>query len=275
MHIVVINLDRQTERWACIAPQFAPLGLAVSRLPAIDGNRLSAGAVGRLYSSGLNQAQYHKPLRPGEIGCYASHIAAWQRLLASAEQRLAVFEDDVDVDSSLPQVLDAIDRTTVPYDLVKLVGRPREKVTGREPLHGTLDLVTYRRVPGLTSGYVISRRGAEKLLGGRVPFGRPVDIDLRHHWECELAVLGVQPYPAWPAASSRCTSIEGRHLPVSANARWRKFLLQAQYTFLNARHALVDPTVDSGKRLSIAPDAARVRQAPRPRSAHPAQGRRA
>ncbi len=275
MHIVVINLDRQTERWTCIAPQFAALGLPVSRLPAIDGNRLGAPAIGRLYSGALNRAQYHKPLRPGEIGCYASHIAAWQKLLASPAQRLAVFEDDVDLDGALPQVLAAIDRTRASFDLVKLVGRPREKPAARLALHGPWELVGYQRVPGLTSGYVISRRGAEKLLAGRVPFGRPVDVDLRHHWECGLTILGVQPYPVRPAASSHSTSIEGRHLPVSVDTRWRKLLLQARYTLLNAGHAMASADADGGRRLPIQPDAARPRQAIRPQPAHDTRRRRA
>ena len=276
MHIVVINLDRQTERWASIAPQFAALGLGVSRLPAVDGNRLGATTVGRLYDSALNRSQYHKPLRPGEIGCYASHIAAWQELLASRAQRLAVFEDDVDLDAALPQVLDAIDRTRVPYDLVKLVGRSREKLAVRVALDDPWQLVGYQRVPGLTSGYVISRHGAEKLLAGRIPFGRPVDVDLRHHWECGLTILGVQPYPVRPAASSHASSIEGRHLPVSVDMRWRKLLLQARYTLLNAGHALVDANAtDSGHRLPIQPDAARPRQALQPQPAHPLRRPRA
>ena len=126
MKIVVINLAADQARWAEVRRQFEQLGLPVERFQAVVGRDLTDAQRARLYSPTLNARQYHKPLQPGEIGCYASHLKVWQRLLDGSDSRIAVFEDDVDLDPSLPEALQAIERTERPWDVVKLIGRRRE-----------------------------------------------------------------------------------------------------------------------------------------------------
>ncbi|HET7867896.1 MAG TPA: glycosyltransferase family 25 protein [Burkholderiaceae bacterium] len=244
MQMTVINLASQESRWADASRQFNALGLQPVRQLALPGSALddaeAAGLAG-LYSERLNRLQYHKPLAPGEIGCYASHMAAWQRLLASGEAVMAVFEDDVQFDADLAQVLEAVAQLPVRFDLVKLIGRRHEKIRARRPLHGRRELITYRRVPSLTGAYVISARGAQKLLAFRRPFGRPVDVDMRHWWECGLDVLGVHPYPVRGAPSSRQSTIGARTADRSSRARLRKLWLQMRYTWLNGWAAQRQP----------------------------------
>jgi len=240
MRLHVLNLPDQTSRWAMVSQQFRTLGLPVQRARAVDGRLLPEQLRASLYDPALNRAQYHRPLVPGEIGCYASHIALWRDLVASGERAVAVFEDDVTVSAELPQILAALERLSMPWDLVKLVGRRREKVLTRLPFTRHADLIRYRRVPGLTAGYVIHRRGARKLLAQRPPFGRPIDVDLRHWWECDLNIVGVHPYPVQLGPASTVTTIPDRQVPLHAAGRVRKLAMQARYSFRNwqALHAL-------------------------------------
>jgi glycosyl transferase family 25 len=233
MKTLVINLAAEEARWAAVRRQFLSADLEPFRFDAVEGAALGGPQRRRLYSEALNQVQYHKPLTAGEIGCYASHIAVWRQLLESDEPHLAVFEDDVDIDMDLAATLEAIARAPADWDLVKLIGRRRERPRARLPLAPGRSLIEYRRVPGLTCAYVVNRRGAEKLLRHRVPFGRPIDVDLRHWWECQLRVLGVHPYPVHPAPSSLLSTIDGRRSPADAPTRLRKLLLQARYTTRN------------------------------------------
>lgn len=234
MDIAVINLATQPGRWAFIRQQLQAAGLQAVRHEAVPGHLLDEQALGRLYSPALNRRQYHKPLRPGEIGCYASHLALWQRLAASGARAMAVFEDDVLIDPGLPQVLAAVERLPFDWDIVKLYGRVQEQARASWPLLPGTALLHYRRVPSHTCAYVISRGGAQKLLASRQPFGRPVDIDLRHWWENELAVFGLQPYPVRLAPCSRQSSIGGARRGCSGLAmRLHKLALQARYTLLN------------------------------------------
>ena len=239
MKIVVINLASEERRWEAVRGQLRAVGLEPVRSEAVRGAELPRERIERLYDARLNARLYHKPLKPGEIGCYASHIAAWQRLLESGDRQLAVFEDDVDIDPDLPKVLDALGRTPDDWDMVKLIGRRRERTqTIRSMLTPDRELVAYRRIPGLTCAYVINRRGAEKLLRSRVPFGRPIDIDLRHWWECDLRIRGVLPYPVHAAPSSLVSTIEGRRAPRDLETRLRKFFFQARYCMSNWNAAL-------------------------------------
>lgn len=241
MQISVINLASHDARWRAAALQFSSVGLRPSRLEAVEGASLDPATRSLLYGEALNEAQYHKALRAGEIGCYASHLAAWQQLLDSGQAAMAVFEDDVEIDVDLPQVLEAIARLATPFDIVKLIGRSREKIRERTPLLRDRDLIAYRRIPSLTGAYVVTARGAAKLLARRRPFGRPVDVDIRHWWECDLQVLGVNPYPVWGAPSSLDSTIEDRRSRGGVVGRLRKIWLQARYSTLNGFNTALRP----------------------------------
>jgi len=89
----------------------------------------------------------------------------------------------------------------------------------------------------LPAGYVISRAGAKKLLTSRLPFGRPIDIDLRFWWENELVVLGVTPSVLILDETSFVSSIGDKagQKRKSWVMRWKKFRLKSALTFGNWR----------------------------------------
>jgi glycosyl transferase, family 25 len=235
---VVINLGAEATRWFTVNRALEQAGLNPLRHEAVCGADLSERACASLYSEALNQRQYHRPLSSGEIGCYASHATVWRQLMQSGASSLAVFEDDVTVVGPLAEVLAAIERLPQQWDLVKLIGRQVERPAARAPLRPGCDLIAYRRVPSLTGGYVITRRGAAKLLEHHPPFGRPVDVDIRHWWECGLVVLGAYPYPIREAESARTTTIPNRYHRLDARMRRAKLRLQLEYSWTNwrARH---------------------------------------
>lgn len=241
--VTVINLAGEAARWRAAAGALERVGIRAARLDAVDGSVLHPATRSALYDAAGNARAYHKPLCDGEIGCYASHLEAWRRLVASGRGAAAILEDDVDVDPDLAAVLGAIERLDVPWDMVKLVGRARERVRGRMPLSRGRDLIDYRRVPSLTGAYAVTRQGALKLLARRRPFGRPVDVDLRHWWECDLRVLGLDPYPVRPSPAARRSTIAGRCKPIDAAARWHRLGLQATYSWHNWLATRAAPTL--------------------------------
>lgn len=232
--VVYINLDEDTGRRAALEAQFAAAGVEAQRHPATRWTRLSTAAQAALYSEALNRQSYFRPLVAGEKGCYASHIEVWRALLASDAPGLVVLEDDVELEPDFAEVVNAIAALPPGWNMVKLIGREREKAQARQPLTARHALVDYRRVPSLTAGYVISREGARKLLAARVPYGRPIDIDLRLWWECDLSVQGVVPAAIRLAESSDASSI-GQRESRSLALRWRKFIFKLAYSWANAR----------------------------------------
>lgn len=234
--LVFVNLDRDTERRERLEAELARLNLQGERLHAVWWAELPTAEQDALYSAERNRDQYYKPLVNGEKGCYASHIQAWQRLLASDAPALVVLEDDVRLDDRLADGIAAIAALDIPWDMVKLLGREREKVRSRRPLLSDVALVEYQRVPSMTAGYVISRAGAAKLLATRVPFGRPIDVDLRFWWENDLRILGTVPALLILDDTSLESSIWTERPRVPLWQKVRKFAMKLQLSLGNARH---------------------------------------
>ena len=227
--LVFVNLERDAERRERLGRQLRASGLDGTRLPAVWWADLPPERQNALYSGTLNARQYYKPLLPGEKGCYASHIAAWQLLLQGDAPALVVLEDDVRLLPGFGEVVDAIASLQEPWDMVKLIGRAHEKVRSARPLARRFSLVRYRRIPSTTAGYVVSRAGAARLLATRRPFGRPVDVDLRFWWESDdLRILGVVPSPIALDDTSDVSTIWQRVDRLSPAMRWRKLRMKLQ-----------------------------------------------
>jgi glycosyl transferase family 25 len=235
--IVFINLDRDAERRTRLLAELQQIDMPSERFPAVWWADVPPEQANRWYSDDLNARQYYKPLRNGEKGCYASHIGAWQQLLASDAPALVVLEDDVRLTPQFAEVVKAIAALQEPWDMVKLLGRDREKVRSQRPLVPGTTLVDYSRVPSMTAGYVVSRAGAAKLLAHRQPFGRPIDVDLRFWWECDqLRILGVSPSAIALDETSEVSSIWDTRDTLTPGQRWRKFAMKLALTLGNAWH---------------------------------------
>lgn len=235
--IVFINLARDQDRRHRMEAALAQAGLHAERLEAVWWSDLPADAQAQLYSSALNQRQYHQPLVNGEKGCYASHLLAWRKLLDGSASAMVILEDDVRLTDQFAPVIQTIEKLEPAWDMVKLIGRPREKIRARQPLTDQTQLIEYQRIPSMTAGYVISRSGATKLLAARMPFGRPIDVDLRFWWECDLRILGVMPPALVLDETSFVSSIGEKHAATTASHRWRKFRMKLALTLGNAWHS--------------------------------------
>ncbi|MFN8850073.1 MAG: glycosyltransferase family 25 protein [Inhella sp.] len=237
--ILYINLDRDPQRRTAMERSFD--GLPLQRISGVLWTALPPSEQDALYSPALSARQFHKPLVNGEKGCYASHIAVWRWLLASPHAGVILLEDDVRPAPGFAVACEALSRNPEGWDMVKLIGRPGlgkpEKLRGRQPLCTGFERVDYRRVPSLTAGYALSRRGAEKLLAHRVPFGRPIDVDLRHWWECaHLRVQGLEPAAIELDDTSLDSSIGAKVAERSLADKWRKFRHKLNYSLGNAWH---------------------------------------
>lgn len=239
--LVFVNLERDAERRERLEAELARLNLQGERLHAVWWADLPAAEQDALYSPQLNQDQYYKPLVNGEKGCYASHIQAWRQLLASDAPAMVVLEDDVRLDDRLADGIAAIAALDIPWDMVKLLGRVQEKVRRQRPLLPGVSLVEYQRVPSMTAGYVVSRAGAAKLLATRVPFGRPIDVDLRFWWENDLRILGTVPSLLILDETSLVSSIWAEKPRVALRQKLRKFAMKLGLSLGNARHRRAQP----------------------------------
>ena len=184
--IVVISLDRRPDRWDKFSHRAIAAGIhgKAQRLPAVDAKEFVAHehpSVSLLTAhnikKGLRRA-HHEIDRPGAIGCSLSHFKAWKFLQDSSAPALIIFEDDsnipVDFKARMATLLEEL---PAEWDIVTFYNTPYEGgITGCEP------------VPALAAGhwssctsimgafaYMVSRRGAQRLLSRAYPIEMHVD----------------------------------------------------------------------------------------------------
>jgi len=189
----VINLDRETTRLAHIAREADRVGLSIHRIPGVDGLNVPAHLRPKFFD-GPSQTPASL-LMPGEIGCYASHLLAYERILEQELDWALVLEDDVHLSKDLVcTVRQTVSRLPADWDIVRLSSDPCRSVLSLAKLQSGRHLVRYSKLPKQAGAQIVSASGARKLLtqGLRV---RPIDGDLRHGYLFDLDTFGVYPPP--------------------------------------------------------------------------------
>ena len=189
---LVIHLPRAAARRPLAARLRDGCGLPCTLLDAVDGTTLSAAEIAAAYRPGLHAPRYPFALRPGEIGCFLSHRAAWARLVAGSADAALILEDDVDLaPGTFADALALAARHVADIGYIQLQTRP---VTGT-PVDGEGAARLYRPAltPLRTSAQLVGRAAAERLLGLTAPFDRPVDTFVQMHWLTGLRLGAVFP----------------------------------------------------------------------------------
>jgi len=211
--IYVINLDRHSERWDRMCYELArltdntgkPASALATRFQAVDARRKESLVQPSLVRPGYSLADqlfvdphprldecfdaesWSIEMTDQEIAVALSHIAVWERIAAGASDYSLILEDDTyfrrgfcrDLDQAWSDLVwnraeyQAFDLLYVSYKEVK-TGKRFVPISGSvfTPLGGLWHL----------SGYVLSRRGARKLLDA-LPVCGPVDAWINRRFE--------------------------------------------------------------------------------------------
>ena len=140
-------------------------------------------------------------LTNGEIGCYLSHLRAIREAYNNGEQRLCLLEDDVDIEPEFGVVLAAATELDESFEFVRLMGLKRHRRKIIRQLGEKHQLV--RPIKGIcgTQGYVINRRGMEKVLQHGSSLYEPIDKFYDHYWTIDLHAFCVEPHVIWEKES--------------------------------------------------------------------------
>jgi GR25 family glycosyltransferase involved in LPS biosynthesis len=208
--IVVINLDRQEDRWTSMMRELdrlldargKPLLDRVVRYSAYDAQICSSRPLGGtdvdpFYTLGdqlfvephpnaiPDTFELERPIKmsQAEIAVACSHIGVWKQIAQSSASYTLVLEDDVWFERGFARILDEAWRemeghqVTPIFDILYLSygevrhGAPKELLSKNvsRPERGLWYL----------SGYVLSKRGAERLLN-LLPSRGPIDLWINH-----------------------------------------------------------------------------------------------
>ena len=254
--IFVINLDRSADRLANITQTFGQARMPFTRWPAVDGTSVPE-PLRRYFSD-----KY--PLSPGEMGCYASHIAIWKHMVAHHIGVALICEDDIalpeDFAATLGNILVA---AASGWEVIKLSSSSQRAICPLRSVDQRHRLVRYWRIPMFTGAYLLSLVGARKLLAFKGP-RHAVDGDMARPWHfANLDVLGVAPAPIVQHRDSSIIAQLGGHGLAKRRVRWRISCERASRAHYNLQSMGLKNwwrclVADHGVRRYLQPSAIRV-----------------
>lgn len=196
--ILVVNLEKSTERHREMERQFAQLGVSekVEFFPAVNGYALDKDAMPH-YNGRKRLFFFGRHLNQGEIGCLLSHRAIYEKMQRESIPHAIVLEDDAILAPDFAPVMHALMQHAARWDMVRFLSRPKVYRRTRPigPLYGDYALGRAFGTPGGSYGYILSLKAARRLLHFTEMNCLPVDILFGHQWRTGLNVLNLLPSP--------------------------------------------------------------------------------
>lgn len=217
-----INRDCDEERRSSVCAHLSNAKMTAERVPGVEGLNVPD----QFREFFFEGSALHSKLKPGEVGCYASHLVAMQRMLDQNLDYALILEDDAILPADTAEIVrDVIASMPKGWDLVHLCKDSNRAVKIISALDGDRQLVRYSRVPETTTGYLVSRSGARKFLK---PMKRywPIDTDFRQPWRFGLEIYGVTPCIIKPEGFASAIHLMGNHsrlrrgLPLPSRYCW-------------------------------------------------------
>ncbi len=203
--IYLINLDRSTDRLLSAEKHFNAVGLPFERIVAIDANKedLSAYPIDRKI---FQRTHGRATIRPGEIGCYFSHLKALRAFLASDREFGVVCEDDVLPQVQLSTVLEDLLTFSHEWDIVSLFHFHRG---GPLVVRRAKEFAMNVHIAHISSAaaYFLSRQAAETLVSYLEVMRACIDHSLYESWKHGLRLRSVTPMPVNLAAQAHQSTI--------------------------------------------------------------------
>ena len=171
--LVLINMDRAVARRASMEAQLNAAGLAAERV-GIDLRGVARARAREMARTAFPEFRFGGLLSGPEIGCWLSHLTAWQRAVNARVPACTVIEDDLVLQPHFAEVHGRLTRAAL-HDLVYLGTSSRNISTRRQEACGPFHL--HRPIGGIlnTWGYVVRTEFAARFLAAGGPVTRPID----------------------------------------------------------------------------------------------------
>lgn len=150
---------------------------------AVAGREALAHGTVETRPGDLFAPRYPFALSAGEVGCFLSHRACWQRIVDEGHDFALIVEDDMDADPAIwPEVMALVARHAGPNSYIRLPAKAREKPAAVIDAGATARLFLPRVIGLQTVAQVVGRAAAKRLLATSRIIDRPVDAFLQMHW---------------------------------------------------------------------------------------------
>ncbi|GAB2901786.1 glycosyltransferase family 25 protein [Microbulbifer echini] len=198
--------------------------LRANQVAGVDGrNGIPRFETGETLANATTRWRHLCELKNSEIGCYLAHLRAIRQAYQAGLQRVCILEDDVQLEEDFGRVLAELERLPPEVEMVRLMGlKVRKRKVIRVLNDGIHKLVRPERGWCGAQGYLVNRRGMEKVLGHASQLFEPIDKVFDHFWQFDLKLYGVEPHILWETAHT--SSIEKSNIARAKVARWLYWL---------------------------------------------------
>lgn len=163
--IIVISLPAERARREPLCAALGKLSLDYRVLDAVNGVGLERKQLADAQSRWRWLIKGYS-FTAGQVGCWMSHRTAWSTFLGGTAEFCVVLEDDAALTPGFRDCIEALLERDPSHDLVQLEYRNRSGATYGviERLRCGASLIAVSGKTNGGAGYLITRRGAEKLL---------------------------------------------------------------------------------------------------------------
>lgn len=175
--IYVISLDTETGRARLdrLGRHLTKLGLSFHVQPGVHGKYLTPDKVAAMATPICGAL-----CTPAMLGCGASHVAVWRRLIASGAPYAMVLEDDTELVPDIRDHLEVVVTSMRPDTDMVLLGCFVCGTSPRSVPASQQSLVPKSRFAG-THAYIVTQRGAKRLLQLVDPVPYHIDTTISWH----------------------------------------------------------------------------------------------
>ena len=182
--MVCISLDRRPDRWTKFKEGAEAADVNVLRLPAVDAKEFDAvnhSAISLLTAHNIKfkvRRAHYEIDTGGAVGASLSHIKAWNYLMNGTAPALIVFEDDALIPTDFRERLaQVVDELPASWDVITFYNTEYLASRGCKPDSAVAPLESCTGLMG-AHAYMVSRRGAQRLLARAYPIELHVDAYL-------------------------------------------------------------------------------------------------
>lgn len=195
--ILVISMDSAVDRQRAFVERARDAGVEWRFMPAYTSLHPALQ-----YVEDDAIVAWGRPLRRGELGCYASHYAAWEQLLADDVDQYVVLEDDVIVDWTFLRMLAPSRLAQWGVDYLRLYYKAPCKfsILKHNFVEESHTLIELKGMALGTQGYVVTKAGAQGFLDHCKKVVRPIDVAMDRVWAHGVKNRAVFPFPIMEAA---------------------------------------------------------------------------
>ena len=170
---------------------------------------------------------FGRDLTLGEFGCFYAHKRVLEKMIVKNLPYALILEDDFIFLDSFKENIGHLINCSYDWELVRLISKPKLKRKLRKPvaeLGINNQLVRLGSAPGGAYAYLISKKGAEKLLKSMTKIWCPIDVLMGQPWKTNLEILAVMP-PIADVNWSFNSAIGGERFKKQQLQGWQKKIL--------------------------------------------------